>query len=332
MTTTMNVLHGRIGGEFSLGEAEVPTPAHGQVRVRIRAAAFNYVDQMMLAGVYDNVPGGPEGPAPYVAGVEFTGEVDAIGPAVQGRAVGDRVVGMAPGAFAEYIVIDAGNLAALPDAVGWTDAAALQIALCISHDALVTRGGMQEGASVLVNGGTTGIGSLAIQVAKSFGAGTVLATTRKAGKKDALRGLGADHVIATDEEDLTQAVLNATGGQGADLVLDALGGSAFSAAIPATRVGGKILCLGTVAGAEPSLNLATVAVRLITIIGSAFDSRPVDDRMAITSSVAALFPYVLDGRIRPVIDSIHSFPGQATEAIARLSAHDAVGKIVFEMP
>lgn len=331
MLASMKVLYGRIGGQFSVGNASTPTPGSSEVRVKVRAAAFNYVDQMLLAGTYDNVPGGPEGAGPYIAGLEYAGEVAEIGSNAQGWAVGDRVCGMAPGAFAEYVTAEASTLVPLPDEIAWCDAAALFIAISIANDALLKRGDFTSGDSILVTGGSSGVGSMAIQLAKVYGASTVLATTRSSEKGKRLRQLGADAVVVTGKDELESAVLEATEGKGVDLVIDTLGGEVLSSTVLATRIGGTIVSLGASAGNATAFNVLDLTVRLLSIRGSAFDSRPYEDRVAITASAAELFPRAVAGEIRPVIDSVHRFPHDAAAAIARLSAPDHVGKVVFEM-
>lgn len=139
MTESMHVLNGQIRGAFHASRAEVPTAGEGEVRVRVRAAGFNNVDRMLLADTYDNLPDGPTGNAPYIAGLEFSGVVESLGEGVEGLELGDRVMGFGHGAFAEYIVVAPNQLIPLPQEIGFADAAALRVALSIAHDALTER-------------------------------------------------------------------------------------------------------------------------------------------------------------------------------------------------
>lgn len=334
MPDMMSALCGRAGSaSFTVERVEVPIPGPGQVRIKVRAAAFNHVDQWVLAGTYRGAPGSPTDDRPYIAGIEYVGEVDALGPDVDGARVGDRVLTVLAkiGSFADYAVIDAANLVPLPAELGWTDAAALRVGLVIGRDALIERAGFEPGRSVLVLGGTSGMGSMTVQLAKAFGASLVLATTRSAAKKERLADLGVDVVIATDEDDLTQTVLDATGGDGVDIVIDYIGGTTLSDALAATRVRGTVVLIGSVSDRESTLSLGTIASRLLRIVGTAYDARTPAERRAIADRLPELLTLVLDGRVRPVVDSVHRFPEECQQAFERLTSGDTVGKVILEM-
>jgi NADPH:quinone reductase len=238
MSETMRALVGGVGPDWEVRDVTVPEPGPGQVLVQVRAAALNRADLYMLEGSYNpntktsNV---------YTAGLEVAGEVAAVGSDVNAITVGDRVSAAGLGAFAEYALLDHRHAIAVPESLSWTDAAALPVGLATEHDALVTQAGFSAGQSVLVVGAISAIGLIAVQLAKAFGADTVLATTTSDAKKNALRDAGADVVINTTTENLAEVVTAATGGTGVDVVLDHVGGALFGQAFGATRIGGTIV-------------------------------------------------------------------------------------------
>jgi NADPH:quinone reductase len=323
----MRALVGGVSPDWEAREVDVPTVGPGQVLIRVHAAGVNRADLYMLEGSYN--PNSKTADV-FTAGLELAGEIarlgDGVPPSVR---VGDRVCGAGLGAFADYAVLDARHVIAVPEALSWTDAAALPVGLATEHDALVTQGGFVEGQSVLVVGATTAVGLIAIQLAKALGASVVAGTTTSADKIPALTEAGADVVINTSTDNLVEAVMAATGGAGADVVLDHVGGQLFADALAATRIRGTVINIGRVGGTQSTIDLNTLAFRRLRVIGTTFSVRTADEMAAVC---AALQPDVMtavaDGRIRPVIDQVFAFE-DAQQAADHLRNGRTVGKTVL---
>ncbi|WP_211881241.1 quinone oxidoreductase family protein [Pseudarthrobacter albicanus] len=327
MTEMMTALFGGAGPDWETRQVPVPKPGPGQVLVRARAVSLNNADVQMLAAA-DPASGSRQ---EYLAGFEFAGEIAALGEGAGGVRLGERVMGTTQGAFAQYVLADHRHVIAVPAGIADEDASALPTGLLTEHGAL-TLGDFQPGQSVLITGATSSIGLIGIQIAKSLGAGTVIATTRTESKKDLLTDAGADCVIATASQDLTGLVLDATDGQGADLVLDHVGGQTFADCLPATRVDGRIVNIGRLDQAESTINLDALSYRHLRIAGVSFGfSRPDELGHVIAALAHQVLPAVADGRIRPVIDSVLPF-GQAKEAANRMRSGRAHGKIILTVP
>ncbi|MFJ9631825.1 zinc-binding alcohol dehydrogenase family protein [Streptomyces sp. NPDC101175] len=328
MTSTMRALMGGAGPEWDVRDVDVPTPGPGQIRVRVRAAALNRADLYMLQGTYN-----PRAKTSdlFTAGLELAGEIDAIGADVRHRAVGDRVMGVTLGAFAPYALVDHRHVITVPESLSWTDAAALPVALATEHDAL-TQGRFALKQSVLVVGATSSIGLVAVQLAKALGASKVFATTTSDSKAEALKAVGADVVVNTTSENLAEAVAAANDGAGADLTLDHVGGQLFADTFLATRIGGTVVNVGRLAGAESTIDLNQLSFRRLNVIGTTFSVRTPDELADVCAALMAdVVPAVQEGRIHAVVDSVFAFD-DAKAAADRMRSGKAVGKIVLELP
>lgn len=263
-----------------------------------------------------------------IAGFEYAGEIAAVGPDVGDWRIGDAVMGTFPSAFAEYLVADHRFVLPRPDGLAPEVACALPTALLTEFGALSVAE-YKSGQSVLITGATTGIGMIGIQIAKTLGASRVVATTRTAAKKDLLTSLGADAVIVTGEEDLTEAALAATDGKGADVVLDHVAGNTFAHCLPATAVDGHVVNIGRLDGPVSTINLDALSYRHLTVHGVSFGfSRDWETVPILEALRDQVLPAVTRGDIAPVIDSqldVTSFQ-QATD---RLRSGETVGKIVL---
>ncbi|MFF3376610.1 zinc-binding alcohol dehydrogenase family protein [Streptomyces sp. NPDC002680] len=327
MTSTMRALMGGAGPEWDVRDVPVPTPGPGQIRVRVRAAAVNRADLYMLQGTYN-----PRARTSdlFTAGLEFAGEVDEIGADVPHRAVGDRVMGVTLGAFAPYAFVDHRHVITVPESLSWTDAAALPVALATEHDALA-QGGFGLRQSVLVVGATSSVGLIGVQLAKALGASQVVATTTSAGKADALKSLGADLVVNTASENLAEAVAAVTGGAGADLTLDHVGGRLFADTFLATRVGGTVVNVGRLAGPESTIDLNQLSFRRLRVLGTTFSVRTPDELADACAALASdVVPAVEEGLVRAVVDRVFAFD-DAKSAADHMRSNTAVGKIVLEV-
>jgi NADPH:quinone reductase-like Zn-dependent oxidoreductase len=326
---TMQALVGGAAPDWELREIEVPAPGPGQILVRVRAAALNRADLYMLEGTYNpntktsNV---------YTAGLELAGEVEAVGDDVERPAVGDRVMGSTLGAFATFAILDHRHAIEVPEGSDWSEAAALPVGLSTAHDALVTQAGLAAGESVLIVGASSSMGLLAIQLAKTLGAGPVLATTTSPEKRAQIAEAGADLVINTRTESLAEKALEATAGNGVDIVLDHVGGELFAELFPATRVGGQIINIGRLAGPISTINLDQLAFRRLRVRGTTFSVRTPEERGEVCAAlIPEVLPAVKDGRIRPVIDRVVPF-GDAQLAAERMRSNEAAGKLVLTLP
>jgi len=322
---TMSALFGGVGPVWQRREVPVPQVGPGQVLVGARAVALNNADAAMLAAA-DPTTGGTG--REYVAGFEFAGEVVAVGDGVDGPIVGERVMGTSPKSFAEYVLADHRHVVRVPDKVPFDVACALPTGLSTEHGALATAG-FRPGFSVLITGATSSIGLIGVRIAKVLGASTVIATTRSADKRELLERSGADTVVVTSEQDLTRAVLDATGGDGVDVVLDHVGGRTFADCLPATRVDGRVVNIGRLDTAASTIDLDTLSYRHLRVVGVSFGfGRAAELGAVIAAAGEDLLPAVADGRIRPLIDSTHTFD-TADRAAERLRTHRAHGKIVM---
>ncbi|MFF6805371.1 zinc-binding dehydrogenase [Streptomyces sp. NPDC012616] len=233
--------------------------------------------------------------------------------------------GGAEGSFAQYVVADHRNVLHIPDGLGLEEASALPSGLFTEHGALQVAG-FRSGQSVLITGATSAIGLLGIQIAKALGASAVLATTRHAARTDLLTGVGADAVVVTSEQDPTHAVLKATGGQGVEVVLDHVGGPAFTACLSATRVGGHIVNIGRLDPSESVIDLDALSYRHLTVRGVSYGyGRPEVIGGVMAALIPEVIPAIADGRIRAVVDSTFTFD-TAAQAADRLRSHQARGK------
>jgi NADPH:quinone reductase len=300
-------------------DAPVPTPGTGEVLIRVGAAGVNFADVMQTRGTY---AGGPR--APYVAGFEAAGEVVALGPGVTGVAPGDHVIGIGPGAFAEYAVLSAAGLAPVP--AGWSDEQSLGLVLNWATALAALRlGRVSAGETVLVEAAAGAVGQAAVRMARHFGA-TVIGTA-SAGKHDVVRALGADQVV--DPSDVTAEVLRRTGGRGADLVLESVGGETFRAAVAATRrITGRLVVYGMAGGeatiSNRDLNFAhpiQVTGLHIGILGQAAP----DLFAELMAELAALIAAGVYPPGRPTVHDLADGP----KVLAELEARATVGKLAL---
>jgi len=329
MSSQMIALTGGTGPEWERREVDVPSPRPGQLLVRVRAAGLNRADLGMLQGTY-NPAGRPL--RTFTAGLELAGEVAAVGDEVAGWAVGDRVMGTTLGAFAPYALVDHRHVVPAPESTAWTDAAALPVALITEHDALVTQAGFVAGQSVLVTAASSGVGLVAVQLAKALGAALVIGTSTSASKIDAVLGAGADRVVDTTAERLSEVVRSMTDDAGVDVVLDHVGGDVFADLLPATRPRGTIVNIGRLGGLTARMDLDQLSFRRLRVIGTTFSIRTAEERAEVAAALSTdVLPAVAAGKIRPIVDSVFAFD-DAPLALARLRSNRAIGKIVLEMP
>ncbi|MCE6950511.1 NAD(P)H-quinone oxidoreductase [Cereibacter sphaeroides] len=299
----------------------VPVPGHGQILIRVAYAGVNRPDALQRAGAYAPPPG-----ASPLPGLEAAGEVAAVGPGGARWKVGDRVCALLPGGgYAEYALTPAEHALPIPEGLGLREAACLPETCFTVWSNVVLRGGLKAGERFLVHGGSSGIGTTAIQIAKAVGA-RVFATAGSEEKCEACRELGAERAINYREEDFV-AILKAEGG--ADLILDMVGGSYLPRNVKALATEGRLVQIAFLEGTKVELNFAEVMMRRLTITGSTL--RPQSDlaKARYARDVEAqVWPMVASGALRPVMDSEFGLD-EAALAHARMEGSGHIGKIVL---
>ncbi|MEH3033710.1 MAG: NAD(P)H-quinone oxidoreductase [Aeromicrobium erythreum] len=311
-------------GRLVLADVPSPRPQAGEVLLDVVAAGVNRADTSQRRGRY----GPPPDASPY-PGLECSGTVAALGPGVEGWRVGDRVCALlAGGGYAEQVCVPAGQLMAAPSAIDLVSAAALPEVAATVWSNLVGLGGLGAGDTVLVHGGGSGIGTMAIQVARLVGA-RVVVTAGSARKLEACAALGADVLVDYRLESFVERTLEATGGRGVDVVLDIVGAEYARANVEVLAPGGRLVVIGIQSGAEATFDLREVLRRRAVVTGSMLRSRSLEDKAAIVADVVRhVLPAVQDGRVRPVVDRVLPL-AEAAQAHALVESSDHVGKILL---
>ncbi len=320
------------GGPEQVAWQEVespPAPTADRVRVRVHAAGLNRADLLQREGKYPAPAGYPEN----ILGLEFAGEVEAVGEAVRRWKIGDRVFGIiAGGAQAELVLVPESNLAAIPDSLDWSQAGAMPEVFITAHDALFTRARLQMGERLLVHAAASGVGTAAVQLAQAAGA-TVYGTSRTAAKLEKIRPLGLDEAIAVTDspQQFIDRVQALTDGKGVDVILDLVGGDYFPANLAALASGGRLICVGTTAGRKAEVDLSLVLRRRATIIGTVLRPRSIEEKAEATERFAArVLPLVARGRVRPVVDRVFA-AAEISPAHKYLESNRSCGKVVLDL-
>lgn len=311
-------------------DVPTPSPKPNEVLVRVRACGLNRADLMVASGMAHGRAGG----AGTIVGLEFVGEVAEMGAEAQaesGLSVGDRVMCGGASGWAEYAVADWGRAAKIPDAnVSWNEAATLGTALNTMHNAVVTAGRMQKGEAVLVQGASSGVGLMAMQIAKYKGAGLVIGTSTNAERREKLKDFGADLALNSRDESWADQVLEATGGEGVDLIVDNVSGYTVNDSLRATKILGRIVNVGRLGGFSGEFNFDLHAARRIDYIGVTFRTRSIQEVREIARLMQAdLGEAVANGELRVPIDSVYPFE-QVADALAHMKGNQHFGKIVLE--
>lgn len=308
---------------LQLCERPVPEPAPGQVVIKVAYAGVNRPDALQRAGAYDPPPGASDLP-----GLEAAGEIVALGAGVSDWAIGDRVCALLPGGgYAEFVATPAAHCLPVPDGLGLKEAACLPETYFTVWANVFMRGGLNAGERFLVHGGSSGIGTTAIQLAHVLGA-RVFATAGSDEKCQACRDLGAERAINYRDEDFV-SVLKAEGG--ANLVLDMVGGDYIPRNISALADDGRLVQIAFLSGPKVEVNFAQMMVRRLTLTGSTL--RPQSDlaKARIAQELReAVWPLIEAGRVAPVMDSTFDLT-DAAAAHARMESSDHIGKIVLKV-
>jgi len=312
--------------QLRLSTRPVPRCAEGEVLVHVAAAGVNRPDVMQRQGRYPPPPGASDLP-----GLEIAGEIAALGSGVSGLAIGDRVLALLPGGgYAEYAVAAAPLCLPVPDGVTMIEAAAIPETYFTVWTNLFQRGGCKSGDTVLIHGGTSGIGTTAIQLASAFGA-RVYATAGSPQKCRACEQLGAIRGIDYKTEDFVEVIRSATGGQGADLILDMVAGSYVARNIDAAATEGRIVTISLLGGARAEINMGVLMQKRLTLTGSTLRTRTIAQKAIVAEAVRKnVWPLLMAGRCKPVIHA--SFPlAEASAAHVLMESSQHIGKIVLKM-
>ncbi|MBY8829317.1 NAD(P)H-quinone oxidoreductase [Hephaestia mangrovi] len=307
-------------------ERPVPRPAAGEVLIRVAAAGVNRPDVLQRMGAYPPPPG-----APSIPGLEVAGEIAAVGDGVDSGQIGQKVCALiAGGGYAEFAVAPAGQCLPVPPALTLIEAAALPETLFTVWTNLFERAYAADGDTVLVHGGTSGIGTMAIKLAKLFGL-TIIVTAGSDEKCAQAKAIGADHAINYRTQDFVEAVKTITGGAGVNAVLDMVGGDYVPRNLKCLAEDGRHVSIAVQRGAEATIPIAQVMRRRLTLTGSTLRPRDTEFKSLVADELhRTVWPLVEQGLLKPEIDA--TFPlAEAAAAHRRMEAGDHVGKIVLTL-
>ncbi|MFI1970001.1 NADPH:quinone oxidoreductase [Streptomyces cinnamoneus] len=314
------------GGPEALVWAEVPdpVPGEGEVLVEVVASGVNRADIVQRQGFYDPPPGA----SPY-PGLEVSGRIAALGPGVGGWAVGDEVCALlSGGGYAEKVCVPAGQLLPVPDGMDLVSAAALPEVTATVWSNVFMVAHLRPGETLLVHGGGSGIGTMAVQLAKAVGA-RVAVTAGGQDKLERCRELGADILIDYREQDFVEELRKVTGGVGADVILDIIGAKYLDRNLDALAVNGRLTIIGLQGGRTAELDLAKLLTKRAAVAGTTLRARPLTEKAAIVAAVREhVWPLIAGGRVRPVVDRTLPLRDAAlAHAVLEESAH--VGKVLL---
>jgi len=317
-----------VATEDGLAIREVPRPEPGpeQVLVRVRAAGLNRADLGAAKAQYIKSPDALNRPI----GLEWSGEVAAVGAGVEGIKEGDRVLASGSGGYAEYAVADMGRVLPVPaNNMSYEQAAGLPIALMTMHNAVVTMGRMAKGEAVLIQGASSGVGLMGLQIAKAMGAALVIGSSTTEARRARLGGFGADLAIDSRDEGWADQVLEATGGDGVHLIVDMISAGVMNDNMKATRVRGRIVNVGRLGGFNGDFNFDLHALKRIDYIGVTFRTRSVAEvREIVRAMHGDLWQAVTAGEIALPLDRTFAL-GDAAAAQEHMRANEHFGKIVL---
>lgn len=301
-----------------------PTPEPGEVLIRVTAAGVNRADLLQRQGHYPPPPGAPDWP-----GMECSGTVEAVGDGVTAWSPGDAVCALLPGGgYAELVTVDARLVLPVPAGTSVIDAAALPEAACTVWSNVFMLAGLRPEETLLVHGGAGGIGTMAVQLGRAVGARVAVT----AGSPEKLRrcaDLGAEILVDHREEDFVEKVRTATGGHGADVVLDIIGAKYLTRNVQVLAVHGRLVVIGLQGGTRGELDLGALLSKRAAVLATALRSRPLEERATIVASVVEhVWPLVADGVVQPVVHARLPLD-RAVEAHRIVAASDHVGKILL---
>ena len=308
---------------LTLEEIPALALAAGQVRVRVRACGVNFADSLITRGQYQVQP-----QPPFSPGFEVAGEVLETGASVTGFKAGDRVIAITPhGGYAEQVVVNVNRCVAMPTAMPWEHGAAFPVVFGTSHVALWHRARLRAGETLVVHGASGGVGLTAVAIGRQLGA-TVIATASSPDKLEVARQHGADHLIDTSHEDVRERIKELTGGRGADVVYDPVGGDLFAASLRSIAFEGRILVIGFAGGTVPQIPANHLLVKNVDVIGLNWPAYAELNPQAMTESFRILIGWYLQGAVQPHISATYPLE-QAVEALRSVVARKSTGKVVI---
>lgn len=306
------------------GERSTPEPDSEEVLIRVAGAGMNRADIMQREGKYPPPPGASD-----LLGLEVSGTVVALGKDTENLSIGNKVCALvAGGGYAEYCLAPASSCLPVPDSLDIVEAGAVPETFFTVWTNVFTRGNLSKGESILIHGGSSGIGTTAIQLAKAFGA-TVLTTAGSDKKCHRSIELGADIAINYKEKDFVEEVMNITGGKGVDVILDMVGGSYVPRNLKCLAMEGRAVIIATQGGLKSEINILPIMMKRLTLTGSTLRGRSVEQKAAIADELREkVWPLLENNTVYPVIDSV--FPvEQVKEAHLRMESGQHIGKIVL---
>jgi putative PIG3 family NAD(P)H quinone oxidoreductase len=307
-----------------LADVPDPEPARGEVRIRVVAAGVNRADVMQRRGHYPPPPGASPFP-----GLEVSGTVDRVGAGVEGWSVGDEVCALLTGGgYAELVCAPAEQVLPVPAGVALEDAAALPEVVCTVWSTVFMAAALLPGQTLLVHGGSSGIGTMAIQLAREIGA-RVAVTAGSAEKLAVCRELGAEVLVNYREQDFVAQVRAATGEAGADVVLDNMGATYLARNVEVLATGGRLLVIGLQGGTRSEVDLGLLLRKRASVLATSLRARPLDEKAAIVAAVREqVWPLLASGRVRPVVHSRRPL-AQAADAHREMEASGHIGKLLL---
>ena len=306
-------------------EVETPEPVGDYVRVRVRASGVNRADLMQRAGAYPAPAGSPSN----IPGLEFAGEVDAVGPLVRMWKPGQRVMGLVGGGGqAQYILVHEGLLVEIPDNLDFVQAAGVPEVFMTAHDALFTQAGLQMGERVLIHVAGSGVGTAAIQLAHATGA-TTFGTSRTPGKLEQARQLGLDFGLSS--QNFAADVNRLTNNGGVHVVLDFIGAPYLEQNLEALTTWGRIVFLSTMGGVQANVNLGMLMSKRISMRGCTLRTRALEEKLAVMHRFAtSVLPLLANGKVKPVIEQVYSME-EVGKAHVEMGENKNFGKLIVRV-
>jgi len=308
---------------LALGDLPVPKPGPGEVRIAVHAAGVNFADTLMIQGKYQVKPA-----LPFAPGMEAAGVVSELGPGTKRLKVGDRVMALVGhGAFAEEAVLPEDLAIPMPEGMSMEAAAGFAVTYGTSHIALAHRGQLKAGETLLVHGAAGGVGLTAVEIGKKMGA-RVIATAGGKDKVDIALRHGADIGIDYSVEDFKERVKAATGGRGADVIYDPVGGDVFDASLRSIAWGGRILVIGFAAGRIPQIPANILLMKNIAAVGVHWAAYRLNDLATLRASFEQLFRWQREGAFKPHVSKVYAL-AETPEALKAIAARKTTGKVVI---
>ena len=304
-----------------VADLPMPDPGPGEVRIRVRAASVNFPDILVCQNKYQL-----KLEPPFVPGMDFSGDVDALGEGVERFAPGDAVVGgVRFGAFAEYVTVPAEGLQSKPDTMSYSEAAAYPAAYLTAYVSLVRRGWLEAGETLLVHGASGGVGLAAVDVGKLLGA-TVIATSGSDAKLEVLKAYGADHVLNV-RDGFRQQVKDLTGGRGANVIFDPVGGDVFDESTRCIAFDGRLLVIGFTSGRIADIATNIPLIKGFSVVGVRAGEYGRQFPEKGRENLEAIWQWAREGKVRPRVHAELPLV-EAREALALLERREVIGKVI----